>query len=101
MDKNITMKNNKIKTGLLVLGMVLFFMNNGFGQSQNRQERRTPPTFKQLIKEMDANEDGKLSKDEIKGRLKDDFEKVDTDEDGFITAKEFAKAPKPERRSRQ
>lgn len=50
---------------------------------------------------MDKNEDGKLSKKEIKGPLNDDFAKVDLDEDGFITAKEFKKAPKPERKERR
>ena len=49
---------------------------------------------------MDKNEDGKLSKDEIKGPLKEDFSKVDTDEDGFITEEEFKNAPKPERKKR-
>lgn len=91
------MKNNTFRTVVLVFGSVLFFSNNTFAQSQNRQERREPPTFAELIEKMDANEDGKLSKDEIKGRLKDHFEKVDADEDGFITEEEFEKAPRPKR----
>lgn len=45
---------------------------------------------------MDANKDNKLSKEEIKGPLKDDFAKVDTNKDGFITKEELKKAPKPE-----
>ena len=49
---------------------------------------------------MDKNEDGKLSLDEIKGPLKEDFSKVDTDEDGFITEDEFKKAPKAERKEK-
>lgn len=91
------MSKNKFKTAVLIFGVTLFFSTSSFGQSQNRQERKKPPTFKELIKKMDANEDGKLSKDEIKGPLKEDFAKVDTDEDGFITAEEFSKAPKPKR----
>ncbi len=81
--------------------MTVLFSASAFGQSQNRQERKKPPTFEEMIEEMDANEDGKLSEDEIKGRLKKDFAKIDTDEDGFITAEEFEKAPKPERRERR
>lgn len=94
------MKRNTLKTAVLVFGFALFMSNYSFGQSQDRKERREPPTFEQLLKEMDANEDGKLSKTEIKGRLKEIFDKVDTNEDGFITEKEFEKAPKPERRKR-
>ena len=90
------MKNKTIKTAVLVFGATLFFANSSFGQPQNRQEK-SPPTFKELLEKMDADEDGKLSKDEIKGPLKKDFDKVDTDEDGFISAEEFAEAPKPKR----
>lgn len=95
------MKNKTFKTMLLVFGTTLFFSNTALAQSQNQRERREPPTFEKLIKEMDANEDGKLSKEEIKGPLKDNFAKVDTDEDGFITAEEFEKAPRPKRRERR
>lgn len=91
------MKNKTIRTAVLIFGATLFFANSSFGQSQNRQERKSPPTFEELIEKMDANDDGKLSKSEIKGRLKENFDKVDLDEDGFITAEEFEEAPKPKR----
>lgn len=91
------MKNKTIRTAVLIFGATLFFANSSFGQSQNRQERKSPPTFEELIEKMDANDDGKLSKSEIKGRLKENFAKVDLDEDGFITAEEFEEAPKPKR----
>ncbi|NRD19732.1 EF-hand domain-containing protein [Winogradskyella eckloniae] len=94
------MKNSKLKTVLLVFGMALFMSNYSYGQSQDRQARKEPPTYAQLLKEMDANEDGKLAKDELKGPLKDDFTKIDTDEDGFISEEEFKNAPKPERKKR-
>ena len=89
------MKSNTLKTAVLVFGIALFMSNTSYGQSQKGQERKKPPTFKQLLKDMDANEDGKLSKKEIKGPLKDDFK------DGFITKKEFENAPKPERKERK
>ncbi len=66
-------------------------------QSQRNNEEKKPPTFAELLKQMDKDEDGKLAKSEIKGPLKDDFTKIDTDEDGFITEKEFKKAPKPDK----
>lgn len=91
------MNRNIFRTTVLVFGMTIFFSTSSFGQSQNREDRKKPPTFKELIKKMDANEDGKLSKDELKGPLKDNFAKVDANEDGFITEKEFEKAPKPKK----
>lgn len=94
------MKSNKLKAAVLVFGVALFMSSNAFAQSSDRQERKEPPTYAELLKEMDANEDGKLAKDELKGPLKDDFAKIDTDEDGFISEEEFKNAPKPERKGR-
>jgi len=34
---------------------------------------------------LDANKDGKISKDEARGLVKEHFEQIDTDRDGFIT----------------
>lgn len=94
------MKIDRLKMTVLVFTMALFYTSTSFGQSQNRQDRKKPPTFKELIKEMDADENGKLSKDELKGPLKENFAKVDADEDGFITEEEFKKAPRPKRQKR-
>ncbi|NQV78682.1 MAG: EF-hand domain-containing protein [Lutibacter sp.] len=91
------MKSSTFKTTVLVFGLMII-SNISYGQSQNRQERKEPPTFKALLKKMDKNDDGKLSKEEVKGPLKDDFTKIDTDKDGFITKKELEKAPKPNRK---
>ncbi len=91
------MNRNTIKTAVVVFGMTLLFSNTSFGQSQNREGKKNPPTFKELLKEMDADENGKLSKEELKGPLKNDFSKVDSDDNGFITKEEFDNAPKPKR----
>lgn len=95
----MNIKNFKI--GLIACMLSLMFMLSGNAQ-QDRGERgkKERPTFAQLLKDMDANEDGKLSKEEVKGRLKEHFSKVDLNEDGFITEEEFKKAPKPKRRQR-
>ena len=92
---------NVFKTIVLVFGLTLFMSASSFAQSQNTQERKEPPTFAELLEKMDANEDGKLTKEEVKGPLKDDFATVDADEDGFITEEELENAPKPKRRKRQ
>ncbi|NRR90514.1 EF-hand domain-containing protein [Winogradskyella undariae] len=91
------MKSITFKTVVLVFGLV-GFSNLTYAQS-DRQERKKP-TFAELLKEMDANEDGKLSEAEVKGPLKDGFSDIDTDEDGFISEEEFKNAPKPERKGR-
>ncbi|WP_452229881.1 EF-hand domain-containing protein [Lacinutrix sp. MEBiC02404] len=94
------MKRSTFKTIVLVFGLTVCMSNSSFAQSQNRQQK-TPPTFSELLKELDANDDGKLSEEELKGPLKDNFDKVDTDEDGFITEEEFDKAPKPKGRGKR
>lgn len=89
------MKKINLKTAVLSLAFMAFGMTFSMAQSQRKNEQQKPPTFSELLKQMDKNEDGKLAKAEIKGPLKDNFDKIDTDEDGFISEKEFKKAPKP------
>ena len=81
--------------------LVFLFALNINAQPSDIEERKEPPTFKVLLKKMDANEDGKLSKKEVKGPLKKHFSKIDSNEDGFISKKEFEDAPKPKRRERK
>lgn len=86
-------------------GKLAFLLCLGFGavvSAQGQQERKpkNPPTFSELLEEMDSGKDGKLSAGEVKGPLKEIFSKIDTNEDGFITKEEFDNAPKPERRER-
>jgi Ca2+-binding EF-hand superfamily protein len=95
------MKKAQVKAGIILgIATCLFSINTHAQSRDNNQQRKTPPTFSELLKEMDKNEDGKLSKDEVKGPLKDDFAKIDTNEDGFITEKELKNAPKPKRKER-
>lgn len=72
---------------------------NRFG-GDNRGNRRQPPTFKEILKMMDANGDKKISKKEARGPLKEHFARVDTNKDGFITEKELEKAPRPNNQRR-
>jgi Ca2+-binding EF-hand superfamily protein len=53
------------------------------------------PSVDEIFSKMDANKDGKLSKEEVRGPLQNDFAKIDTDGDGFISKEELNKAPKP------
>ncbi|WP_299385475.1 YHYH protein [uncultured Lacinutrix sp.] len=60
------------------------------GEQQGNGQGERPNTA-ELIKQMDANKDGKLSKTEAKGPLKQDFSKIDTNSDGFISKEELEK----------
>ena len=89
---------NKI---LAVLIVSLGLSASTFAQGNNSDDKpKGPPTFKQLLKELDTNEDGKISLKEVKGPLAKDFKKIDTDEDGFLSEKEIKNSPKPERKER-
>ena len=92
------MKRITLKTGLLFAMLVAF--GTVTANAQSKGERKEPPTATELLKQMDKDEDGQLSKDEVKGPLKDDFDKIDTDEDGFLTEEELENAPKPKGRPR-
>lgn len=86
---------NKIIYNLFAL---LATITISYAQPPQGQEEKKQPTIEELFKKMDTNKDGKLSKKEVKGPLKDDFAKIDLDKDGFITKKELKKAPKPKGR---
>ena len=94
------MKNSTIKTVILTFGTIVWMANDSLAQSQNRQEKK-PPTSRELMGEMDVNEDGKLSVEEVKGPLKDDFSNIDTNEDGFLSKEELEKAPKPKKQGQK
>lgn len=66
-------------------------------------QRGQAPSTEQIMKDLDANNDGKISKSEAKGPLANDFSKVDANKDGYISKDELDKAPKPNggRQSRQ
>lgn len=92
--KYIIIMTTKIFKAVLGIAFISFFGTQSIS-AQSQGERKEPPTATELMKQMDADEDGKLSKDEVKGPLKDDFADIDTDEDGYISTKELEDAPKP------
>lgn len=92
------MKTNKQIFFVVVAGMIMVSCQMKAQSNDNERQRRKPPSIDQLFKDLDTDEDGKLSKKEVKGPLKDHFDKVDLNEDGFLTREELEKAPKPERK---
>ena len=69
------MKKNKFKTAI-VIGMLSFLFTLSASAQQRGTDRKEPPTYALLLKEMDANEVGQLSKAEVKGRLKQNFTEI-------------------------
>jgi Ca2+-binding EF-hand superfamily protein len=59
-----------------------------------------PNAAKQLLQRLDKNGDGKLDKQEAGERLKAVFDRVDTDQDGFITVEELERGLAAVRRLR-
>lgn len=93
------MKTNKQILFLVAVGLVMVSCQMNAQSNDNERQHRKPPSIDQLFKDLDADEDGKLSKKEVRGPLKNHFDKVDLNEDGYLTREELEKAPKPERKS--
>jgi Ca2+-binding EF-hand superfamily protein len=47
------------------------------------------PRVQKILNKMDKDKDGRISKQEAKGRLKKQFGKIDTNNDGFLTPDEL------------
>lgn len=45
-----------------------------------------------LVKQLDADKDGRISRDEAKGRIRENFQEIDGNGDGFIERAELLKA---------
>ncbi|MDO3695656.1 YHYH protein [Wenyingzhuangia sp. chi5] len=65
------------------------------GNQQRGKGQAQRPNSMQMLQHMDANKDGKLSKEEIKGPLQQDFSRVDSNHDGYISKEEIENALKP------
>ena len=57
--------------------------------SNSQSSKNTTPSFDKMLVKMDSNNDGKISKSEAKGKLKENFNKRDKNKDGFITEDEM------------
>ncbi len=79
----------KIKVAAFVAVVCLLQTETVYGQNESERGAQPPPSFTELLKDMDTNKDGKLAKSEVKGPLKNDFDTLDANNDGFITKSEF------------
>ena len=94
------MKRNTLKLGIAMLTIALFASckTSSETESNNSSTQRSKggqPSVENLMTQMDSNKDGKLSKNEVKGPLANDFSKIDSDDDGYISKEELKNAPKP------
>ncbi|CAZ97467.1 YHYH protein [Zobellia galactanivorans] len=82
----------------LLLILLTFSILISCKSNQEKKEQQEPnkqkPSSTQIISELDSNEDGKLSKSEVKGPIADDFTNIDSNNDGFLTLEELNKAEK-------
>ncbi|MFK7969250.1 MAG: redoxin domain-containing protein [Bacteroidia bacterium] len=72
----------------------------GKGGRPQGGERRGPPSPEKILEMMDKNDDQKVSLEEAHGPLKNDFDRVDTNKDGYLTKEELAAIKKGGRRPR-
>ena len=92
--------NKSIKKVIGILGLSLLMYSTAFTQILGGKEKKLKNRFsaKQIMKDLDMNEDDKISLKEVKGPLKKDFKKIDINKDGFISKKELKATPKLERK---
>ncbi|MDX2319526.1 MAG: EF-hand domain-containing protein [Moritella sp.] len=69
------------KTLFITAALLTAMTTTTFAYADSHNKQRNHVSFEQ----MDSNQDGKVSKDEATGRLAENFDKLDTDNDGFVT----------------
>jgi hypothetical protein len=97
--------------GITVKGKYMYLVTKDFpyvgrclmGEIDNKEQKGPPngqqgqngrPSTSDILAQLDINKDGKISKDEAKGPLLQDFTVIDKNKDGFITKKELENGAK-------
>ena len=97
------MNNNKLKIALSIFTLLLTIGvyaqgppgggRNGGGQQRGGQQRGGQPDASEILSKLDTNNDEKISKDEAsrdkRGKISEDFDLIDTNEDSFIDLAEL------------
>ncbi|SEL51988.1 EF hand [Aquimarina amphilecti] len=83
-----------MKNILFIILTFVLLISCKSNQEQNEQDPNQKLSSNQLITDLDTDKDGKLSKNEVKGPLIDNFSTIDINTDGFLTAAELKKTPK-------
>jgi Ca2+-binding EF-hand superfamily protein len=78
---------------VLAITAVALFMLAAQGQAQTGETKKKQPSaddiVESLLKQMDTNKDGKISREEAKGKLAEAFDKIDANKDGYLDRKEL------------
>ena len=85
-----------MKNPLLILLAFTILISCKSNQVKNEQQEPNGerPSSSQIISELDSNNDGKLSKSEVKGPIAEDFTTIDSNNDGYLTLEELNKTEK-------
>ncbi len=67
----------------------------GRGRQANGRNDKGHPGLEEMMQRADLNHDNQLSRSEVRGPLKDTFDQVDTDKNGFLSIEEMRKAGPP------
>lgn len=76
----------------LATGVLLLLATNGQTQTKDAKKlpAKTPDEFVEiLLKQMDTDMDGKISRAEAKGKIAESFDKIDVNKDGYLDRKEL------------
>lgn len=96
------MKNMNMKATLTVLSIALCFSlsaqgppggGQGRGGKQGQNQQRSKPDASEILSMLDTNNDEVIDKDEAskdkRGKIAEDFDEIDADEDGYIDLEEL------------
>jgi Ca2+-binding EF-hand superfamily protein len=104
-NSNPPKKKNTMKIKTLLIALSAAILIPAFAQAKPEGERPEGkgdrPNPGQLMKKLDTDENGSISKEEAKGPLAKNFDKIDANSDGEITKEEFAKASQKMRERRK
>jgi len=59
------------------------------GRGEDRPQRGSPELYTQRLLSLDKDGDGKVSKEEAPERMRDNFDRIDTNGDGYIDSAEI------------
>lgn len=86
---------NKVCVPVVLLSAAVLLMGCSSDNSGRQGPRGDhPPSPAALMKELDGNKDGVLSRKEVNGPLADHFAEVDSNKDGVLSLAELHNMPK-------